>query len=187
MLCRRWWRVPDKAAEDTEVAGRVLLDRGQAGLRFQTQKGHRNTFGIGSMYKPRGRNYFLVNATLTPERAALLLVHGFFSRYPENRRRLASKALDSACISRYVLLFSAFDSKPFSREDLKRERLEVKPDFIGRSVLRGFLKPFGVVKTRGNEYHWCRSYTLSSGAQILARRVLEATGGAVADGHATTV
>lgn len=138
----------------------------------------RRILGVGSMYKPRRRNYYEVIATLSPQRAALLLLSGFFSEHPENRRRLATKALDSAYLSRFVLLFSLFGAKPFSAADLARHASSIQADFIGRSVGTGQLVPVGVAKTgKDKRFHWLRSYVLSDDTQILAQRILESTGG----------
>lgn len=133
--------------------------------------------GVGSTYKPRKRNYFLVQASLSPDRAALLLTSGFFRWHASNMGRLGRKALDSAYLSRYTRLFSLFGSNPFSRRDLDRLAPDMSPDFVGRSVGTGFLLPIGVARTPNKNYHWCRSYKLSTKGSILAKLILESTRG----------
>ncbi|MDE1853688.1 MAG: hypothetical protein KGI38_08075 [Thaumarchaeota archaeon] len=136
--------------------------------------------GVGTLYRPKRRNYYEVIASLSPQRAALLLTTGFFSEHSENRRRLAMKAQDSAYLSRFVLLFSLFGAHAFSRAEMARFAPGISADFVGRSVVKGQLVPRGVTKTsKGSRIHWYRSYTLSNDTQILARRILESSGGLV--------
>jgi len=137
----------------------------------------RRIFGTGWLYKPLGRNYYVVASSLSPKRAMLLLSAGFFSAHHESRRRLALKALDSAYISRYVRLFSLFGARTFSRIELDNAAADTPPDFIGRSVMKGFLRPVGVALTKGRRSHWCRLYRLSDDMQITSEKILNAIDG----------
>jgi hypothetical protein len=144
----------------------------------------RRIFGVGSIYKPKGRNYYNVVVSLTPQRAALMLISGFFSKHAEMRRRLATKALDSAYISRYLRLYVQFGTSSFCQADLAELVPRIGPDFIGRSVTRSQVMPVGVVRTGvPKEGHWQRSYILSSDTQILARLVLEGLRSGVPSGQ----
>lgn len=155
---------------------RVILSLTEGRLVYASRvlKLLRRILGVGSIYRPRGRNYYLVNATLNPQNAALLLLHDFFSAHTENRRRVAQKAFDSAYMRRYVKLFSQFGATNFSREDFQKFSLDMPPDFIGRAVAQKDLIPVGVVRTSGALFHWYRSYLLSTKIQIIAERILAA-------------
>lgn len=141
---------------------------------FRLRSVLRNLLGVGMLYKPLRRNYYEVIATLNPRRAALMLVSGFFTSHPNNRSRLATKALDSAYIQRYVVLYRFFGTRSFSLADLGRDFPAIHPDFVGRACGSGEIVPVGVVKPRlKGGPHWYRSYTTSRDTQILARMILE--------------
>ena len=132
----------------------------------------RQVLGVGSLYKPKGRNYFEVVASLSPPNAALLFIRGFFSEHAESRRRLARKALDSVSLRRYVSLYAHYGAGRFSFRSLVG--LGIPSSFIARSVLHREMTPVGVdVTAESDSSHWYRFYVLSDEIQILARGLVQ--------------
>ena len=136
----------------------------------------RALLGSGSMYHPKNRNYHLVTASLSPERAVCLLTHDFFSYRPTMRARLAAKALDSKYITRITAPNSLFGVSRFSLMDVT-EAPDIDPDFIGRAVTRGDLLPVGVELSRNRDAKWYRTYELSSRMQAVAKRIMQSSRG----------
>lgn len=166
-----------RQAKSEKLRVALRLTEGNLKWAVELRKAVRRLLGVGGMYKPRNRNYYDVIASLNPQTAALLLSNGFFSEHHENRRRLALKALDSAYVSRFVLLYRLFGPSSFSWLDLARLAPGIRPDFIGRAVIGGKLVPSGIAVAKGEGFHWCRAYKLSADIQILANLILEATEG----------
>lgn len=157
------------------------LTEGNRGYALRLGRMFRGILEAGYVYRPRNRNYYLVIASLSPERAALLLEHGFFSQHPIMRMRLASKALDSKYLARFVRLYSLFGSSQFSSADIIRFAPEVTKDFVGKAVVRKHLLPVGVDPTRFRlGPKWCRQYQIASEMRDIAKCIAYST----ADGKA---
>jgi transcriptional regulator with XRE-family HTH domain len=129
--------------------------------------------GVGHMYKPRRRNYYLVICSLSPEKASYLLKNDFFSFRHDMRARLAEKARDSKYISQVVRIYSEYGTSIFSLADVTGLTGRIRADFIGRAVGRGDLIPGGTQATGTSAGpHWFRQYRIAPKAKELAERIL---------------
>jgi DNA-binding transcriptional regulator YiaG len=154
----------------------LRLSEGKEAYAIKLQRVLRRILGVGYLYKPGQRNYYEVIVSLSPQRAALLLFHGFFAYHPGSRQRLAMKVLDSSYLRRYVLLYSMFKDRPFSRHDIAKLPAISHSGFIGRSTTEGRLIPVGVTTSSRGPPHWRRLYEVSKDILILAKTILESAG-----------
>lgn len=139
-----------KQRHSNKLRMQLRITEGKRDYALRLLKVVRRILGVGTVYKPKGRNYYEVVVSLSPQRAVRLLTSGFFSKHREARKRIATKVLDSACISRYVLLYGRFGESPFCQSDLVGLAPGIGPDFIGRSVSQGQILPGGVVRAKSH-------------------------------------
>lgn len=128
-------------------------------------------FGKGYIVRPRGRNYYMAELSLTPKDALFLLTNGFFSHSINMQSRLIQKATDSKTLRRLLLLHDLFGRDSFSHKTLKLKSSEIWSSFIPRAVDQGYLKAGGVEIPHEGNVKWYRSYRLTSKALRLITRL----------------
>ncbi len=162
-----------RQSNSTKMRMSLTLTEGKLRYALSLKEMFRALLGSGSVYHPKNRNYYLVIASLSPERALYLVTHDFFSERPTMRARLVAKALDSNYMATIARFYSLFGASRFSSADISAVAPEVSPYFVGRAVTRRDLLPVGVDFTRRRNAKWHRVYRLSSGMLRVAKRIMQ--------------
>lgn len=131
----------------------------------------RRIFGRGYTYRPRRRNYWLINLSLNPDNALLLLENGFFSHFPKMQTRIAEKTMDSKVTGALLHLHDLFADKSFSTEDLARLSPGIRPWFVSTAVRQGYLRPVGVQTPTAGGAKWFRLYKLTERSLSLIKLI----------------